>query len=434
MTKLSILDTAFTTKLLTLYSSLAVFLFLSLALILPSGYSYGAAMLFLAGLFFVFKQQSWVMLNKQDWLLGSVLAVFSLVWMLEAWIFGYGISGFDKPFRFVAAIVAMFCLIQYPPKLAFFWFGAALGSILTGVYTVKVILFDGLSRVELGYTTAIIQFGNTSILLAFLSLAGLGWAVSQRKKYFWISLLLFGFLMGLVASVLSGTRGGWIAIPFALLIIYRGLSSHFQWRHVFVGSVLLVFTLVFIYTQPSTGVKERVDLAVAEVKSYYQQGVAATSVGSRLEMWRGGLIIVADNPIYGVGTLGYQQRKSALIQEGELDPFVEHITHLHNEYLERFVKFGLIGLFALILLFFLPLRVFLSYFQHPCLNVRALASAGAVLSVCYIDFSLTHSPLRHNIGVMIFAFTLIVISVLLKYALVNYNSGQNSNIDSLKCG
>ncbi|UQB42430.1 O-antigen ligase family protein [Thiomicrospira microaerophila] len=398
------------------YASLAVFLFCALALIVPSGYSYGAVMLFLAGLFWFFRASSWQQLVLQDWTIILVLALYGMVWVLEGLVFDYGLRGLDQPFRFFAAIIGLLFLLRFPPKPSLFWLGVVIGSFLTGLHSLYIIVLLDLTRVDLGYTHHI-QFGNIALLLGLVSLAGLGWAAEQKDKVFWTALLVVGFLFGLLASLLSGTRGGWVAIPFALLIIYRGLSTSFRWRQVVLGSGALFFVGLFAYLQPVLGVKDRVDLAVQEVGAYYQSGEVATSVGARLEMWRGALIIGQENPVYGVGDGGYQQRKFELIELGELDGFVAQFGHPHNEYLERFVKFGLVGLLSLLLLYFLPLRVFLSFFNDTRSSVRAYATAGAVLCVCYIDFSFTQSFFAHNSGVMVFAFMLIIIWAMLSHSM-----------------
>ncbi|HSP32123.1 MAG TPA: ligase, partial [Halomonas sp.] len=43
------------------------------------------------------------------------------------------------------------------------------------------------------------------------------------------------------------------------------------------------------------------------------------------------------------------------------------------------------------------------------LEVRALAVAGVLLPVAYIDFGLTQTLMEHNSGVMVYAFWLVVL-------------------------
>ncbi|WFE69711.1 O-antigen ligase family protein [Thiomicrospira sp. R3] len=397
------------------YASLAVFLFCALALVVPSGYSYGAVMLFLAGLFWLFRASSWQSLTRQDLVVVLALALYGLVWLLEGWVFDYGVRGWDQPLRFFAALIGLLFLLRFAPKPCLFWLGVVVGSFLTMLHSVYILVLLDLTRVDLGFTNAI-QFGNIALLFGLISLAGLGWAFEQKNKAVWALVLVLGFVFGLLASLLSGTRGGWIAIPFALLIICRGLFPSFRWRHIALGSGVLLLAGFFVYLQPALGVKDRVDLAVQEVGAYYQSGEVATSVGARLEMWRGAWVIGQENPLYGVGNRGYQQRKLELIEQGELDGFVEQFDHPHNEYLERFVKFGAVGLLALLVLYFLPLRLFLGFFNHPRSSVRAYATAGAVLCVCYIDFSLTQSFFAHNSGVMVYAFMLVIVWAMLMHS------------------
>lgn len=407
---------------ISLYGSFAVFLFAAIMLVLPSGYSLGPAMLFIAGLFFAFRKATWQSVDRHTLLIVLALTFYGVVWMAEAVVFDYGMAGFDQPFRFVAAIIALAFLLKYPPKPAFFWAGVGVGAIAVGLFTIDAVLIKGLARGSYEYVNHI-QHGNLALLLGFLALAGMGWASTQRYKWAWYLFLLLALILGLAASLLSQTRGGWIAIPFLLLLAYRGLSTHFKWRQVGWGALLLTLAVVFLYLLPHSPVKERVDLAFDEVMAYYQTGDAVSSVGARLEMWRGGLLIAAEHPWLGVGEQGYQQQKLMLIEVGQLDGFVEQFAHLHNQFLERLVKFGVVGLLALLVLYFLPLRVFLSYFNHPNLSVRSYAVAGGVVGVSYIDFSLTEAFLAYNSVIMIFVFLLVIIWSLLRAANLS-SSGQ----------
>ncbi|MEO8599218.1 MAG: hypothetical protein ABI656_05255, partial [bacterium] len=77
------------------------------------------------------------------------------------------------------------------------------------------------------------------------------------------------------------------------------------------------------------------------------------------------------------------------------------------------VKRGLLGLIALLALYLIPLALFVRRVRDKSKAVRPYAVAGVLLSVSYISFGLTQSFLTHNNGVMIFAFTLVIIWSLL---------------------
>jgi O-antigen ligase len=59
-----------------------------------------------------------------------------------------------------------------------------------------------------------INFGNISLLLGMMSLAGLFLIKETRFKKSFAIISILAFILGVTGSVLSGARGGWLAIPF----------------------------------------------------------------------------------------------------------------------------------------------------------------------------------------------------------------------------
>tara|TARA_R110002072_G_scaffold77606_1_gene180813 strand:- start:1350 stop:1763 length:414 start_codon:yes stop_codon:yes gene_type:complete len=116
-----------------------------------------------------------------------------------------------------------------------------------------------------------------------------------------------------------------------------------------------------------------------------------------------------DKPILGWGHNGYQQGMQSLAEAGVIDPGVVQYEHAHNEFVDTTAKRGALGLLALLVLYLLPLRLFMQQLHAPNLVLRSLAVAGALLPVTYIDFGLSQAFLTHNSGVMIYTFWLAVL-------------------------
>lgn len=389
------------------FTSFAVFLFSAISLVVPTGYSFGSALLLFGGLLYAWRPQAWRLLGSDDWKIIFALLFFAFVWVLEVLLHTQGVSALDKPSRFLAAALVLPLLLRFPPNPYFFWSGLAVGAILTGLWAVWQKVFEGAVRAG-GYTNTI-QFGNISMLLGLLCLAGVSWAYLQPRRNLWLLLLFTGFLMGVTGSIFSGSRGGWIALPVAFFVLYRGFSDLLNARHTLVMTLFLFFAAFLVFSLPQTGVRERLNLAVAEVNNYFDSGHASSSVGARLEMWRASLLIFLEKPLLGWGSEGYMAAKAEQVDDGTLDPFVLNFSHPHNEYLNVAVKRGLLGLAALFLLYLIPLKLFYKGFRIRCLQCRSYAVAGALLSVAYIDFGLTQVFLSHNSGVMIYCFMLVIL-------------------------
>lgn len=390
---------------LTLYTSLAVFLLGALSLVAPSGYSVGAMMLVLAAPCLIVPRGK-LSVNRADLAVIGVMLVYSAVGVIWAFGLGSGWRDVDKPIRFAFAVLALMVVIAYPPRLAWLWAGLAIGAIGAGSWASWQKLVEDITRAT-GHTHAI-QFGNISMLLGMMCLAGLGWAILQRHRLAWLGLLILGAALGMSGSLFSGSRGGWIGAPIMLLVLYRayGRQISVRWR---VGLLtLVVMAGLAVFMIPQTGMQARVLEAFSDIALYVSGDSLATSVGLRFEMWKGAAQLIAERPLLGWGEQGYHTAMQALADAGAIHVDAARYGHAHNEFLDAFAKRGVIGLAVLLALYIVPLRLFVAQLHVSDLNRRSLAAAGALLCVAYIDFGLSQTFLEHNSGVMMFAFLLSV--------------------------
>ncbi|MGM0826315.1 MAG: O-antigen ligase family protein [Pseudomonadota bacterium] len=391
---------------LSLYTSLAVFLLCGISLVVPTGYSLGALMLLLGSVVLLIKRPA-LGLNRQDALVMLAMAAYTLVGVLEAWWDGQGSSGMDKPLRFLLAVPALLLVMAYPPRLAWFWGGIAVGALGAGSWAGWQKLVLEVARAT-GHTHTI-QFGNLSMLLGVLCIAGLGWAFTQPRRNLWVMLFLVAALFGVAGSLFSGSRGGWVGIPFVLLVLLRAYGPLVPKR--FTLAVLAGVVLVggVVYAVPEIGVQGRVHQGVEEVQRYVSGDRSHSSVAARFEMWRGASHLIAEKPLFGWGDNGYAQAMQNLGDKGVINERAARYGHAHNEFIDSFAKRGLVGLMVLLAVYLLPLRFFARALGASDLSLRATATAGALLSVTYIDFGLTQGFLSHNSGVMMYAFLLAVL-------------------------
>ncbi|MGY4877620.1 O-antigen ligase family protein [Vreelandella aquamarina] len=390
----------------TTTTNTAVFLLTALALVVPSGYSLGALILMLAGLGLMLRRGLPVF-SRQDGAVIGVLLAYAIVSITRALWDGQGSRGLDEPLRFIFAIPALYWVMRYPPSQAFLWSGLAMGAAAAGSWASWQKLVEGVDRAT-GYTH-VIQFGNLSMLMGVLCLAGLGWAaVAPRYRRVWVAVLLLGAIGGVLGSLFSGSRGGWIGLPLVLLVLYRGYGRHLTVRLKAAAGVLILLGAGTVYGVPQLGVQERVHQAVSDVQLYISGENRATSVGARFDMWRGAALLIAEKPLTGWGSNGYAEAMSELGENGVIGSYAAQFEHAHNEFIDALAKRGLPGLVALLALYLVPMRLFYQGFDGP-IHQRAVAVAGVLLPVTYIDFGLSQSFLTHNSGIMMYAFLLVVL-------------------------
>lgn len=388
-----------------LYTSVAVFLLGAIALVVESGYSFGAGLLLLGGFYCLFTRPR-PTLSREDVLVLGVLALFGLVQALDLLIHQSGARYMDKPLRFLLAIVPFFLLRRYPPRLSWLWSGLAIGGILTAGWAGYQKLFLHAER-AMGYTH-VIQFGNIAMLTGLFCLAGLGWASVQPRRRLWVALLIAGALGGVLGSLMSGSRGGWVGLPLVLLVLYRAYSEFFSTRVSVLMPTLAVVAVVGVYAVPQLGVQDRVHAAFEDIR-LYREGDADTSLGARFEMWRGASQLAIRKPLLGWGETNYDAGMQQLVEEGRANEIVTAFGHPHNEMLNAAAKRGVVGLAALLALYLVPLRLFAAGLHAPSMTRRSLATAGSLLPVAYIDFGLSQAFFAHNSGVMIYSVWLVVL-------------------------
>lgn len=380
-----------------------MFLFFSLSLVLPSGFSYGAILLFLISIPFLFIKSTWKHLSKEHLLIIFAFCFYAFAWFAEAFIHDLGLRGYDKPSRFFLACFILLYLLKHKPKQSFLWGGIVTGAWATGIWAISEKLLTNVAGVDAHTNT--IQYGNISMLLGLLCLAGFIWAYQREKqRTFWITACLIGFLLGMIASILSGSRGGWIGTPLIIIYILKHYKNIIPKKHIFIGTIILIGIVSGAYMAPSTGVKTRISQAVSDV-SAYQNGQSNTSVGTRFELWRAAFLIIKEKPLLGWGDKGYKDRLSEMKKEKTANPSI--ISHPHNDFLYVGVTRGTLGILSLMLLYFVPFIIFYKSVNKLEGKDTAIPLAGLITIIAYLDFGLSQAFFAHNNGVMIYAFSII---------------------------
>lgn len=391
------------------WSSLALFLLPALSLVLPSGYSYGPALLILVSLFSIRVWWGKWQLPKEVWWMWISFALLALSWLIDNWISGERGSAVEKPLKMLMTLPCLLYMAQRPPQSRWLWHGlviGALGAVGTALYEVFQHLEAwraGGFRAD-GYTNAI-QFGNIALLLGLLALCG--WNVGAPRRALWRAWLVTGFASGLLASLLSGSRGGWLALALVTALAMLYLLSIGHWRAIALVAVLSLGGTWVALNIPQLHLQERISQAKNEVRAYKEQGNAATSVGARLQMWNFGWHLYLEKPLFGWAQQGYMERKRQAIDAKQLDPSLAEFNHPHNELLDAAAKRGTVGLLILLAAYASPLLLFFRLLRSTGnFKARALCMAGAVLPVAYFGFGLTQAFLPHNSGVTVYVFLL----------------------------
>lgn len=391
-----------------IYNSFAVFLLLAISLVIASGFSLGAAMLVLGAVVLFRPNARRARLERDDWLLMAVLAGYFGVHMVLNLAHQAPGREYDAPLRFLLAIPALLLLRAFPLQAAALWNGAAVGAIGAGLLSLWQWLALALERP--GGSTNPIQYGNISALLAMLAACALARAIQLRQSLPWKLLHAAGVLLGLAACLLSGSRGSWLALPFCALVAGWLLLRAGQGRLMLKLGTSALVTIALLALLPNSPLTARMRLAVTEADQYARSANADSSVGARLEMLRVGLQLAPQHLLLGWGKEGMMQAKAQMVRDGLASPSIQEHTHLHNEYVDALVKYGLPGLLTVTALFLVPLGLFAARLRRSASReVRLASAAGVMLMLSYLVFGLTQAFLTHNNGVMMLGFLIAIL-------------------------
>ncbi len=374
------------------YFSVSMALVGALILTTPKGYSIGFYLITLVGFGLWFKSREPILRADIQFFVAPILC-FSLVQLAMSLIDNMSVRDLGTYLPFVLSFFGLWAIRKYKPNEEYFWFGLVAGAVFAAGIAVYQAVFLNMRAV--GFTHPI-QFGNIALLVGMLCFIK---ALMARNFDVTTVLLWVGTACGLIASVLSQTRGGWVAIVlvFTWILVQTTKGWSVKKKLVLISSFFGVLLLIVLL--PESIVTDRVYEAVDELMAFFQSGRQDTSVGSRLAMWSVAWDAFQQSPWFGIGKSGWLLARDMAVSDGRLSAFSADFTHVHNEYLDMATKHGLFGLSSYLFLMLGPMLLFFGpYKQHPNPQVRTLAIAGMVVPMMYLDFGLTQVFLSHNSG------------------------------------
>ncbi len=306
-------------------------------------------------------------------------------------------------------LLFLFCF--FPPLVAikrqnidltipFLWGLLATGPILAGIaiYSVHV---NGLARACLGYNA--IVFGDMAMLNSLLIGAAL---VTGRLDGWGKFIGIIAMLASLYASILSGTRGAWLALPFVLFLFFCLLRKHVAWKQI--GVFVTVLT-VLIFALPNNHVNTGMIRIGKGIEQFITGEKLNTSEGERIMIWQIALSVWQENPLLGTGIGDFKHETKSRIEKG-LTNLMDNYGHAHNIYLDALATTGLLGFSALLVAFFLlPGRILLSIgLEWPRKQSNFPVLAGMTLLICFAVFGLTEGWLARSPMISVFLFGLLV--------------------------
>ena len=312
----------------------------------------------------------------------------------------------DSASRVVFFVPVLLLLLKYPIKTCVLSYSIPLG----GMVSVCIALYDKFILnlpPEQNPRIMHIQGGDISMSLGILSLIIALYAYQKREVKLTV-LSVIGSLCGIVGSLLSTARGGWIALPLLLIIIlwiYRhSLSKRFFLT--FFG--IIAVASVGISQMPNNRIMERINVAQKDIQLYLDKNNGNTSLGARFEMWKSAIAMAKEKPLFGWGIQGATEKRKQETKEKIATGNIGQFTHAHNQYLDDLSKRGIVGLLALLAVLFIPLRAFMEKLNTTNDEIKLIATLGVAHILSVMIYSLSQGFLVHNSGTIFYFFLTIV--------------------------
>ena len=325
-------------------------------------------------------------LRTYNWYTLGMLA-FLVAIMFQQLVMHYWLPRqFDALSRFTLALPLFLLLRQFPSRnLRAIGWGCAAGAIAVGAWALIAQPQGGwtdASRASNAYTNAI-PFGDTALLLAFLSVFTLGW--DGPRDWRMLAVKLLALVGGGYASYLSGSRGGWITIPiFAIL-----LGCQFHWfvhkKRLWVAALaIVVCTAALLSTER---VERRLEDATTDFSALHH-GDENTSVGLRLQLWQASFRLFTEHPVYGVGKGKLERALGDLAAHGQARTEIVN-ERAHSDFFSTIAETGAIGAVCLLIFYFGLTVHFWCERRNQDPTIRAAAYSGLAVSFSTIVFGLT---------------------------------------------
>lgn len=253
----------------------------------------------------------------------------------------------------------------------------------------RELSFSGLNPIPLATTLV--------MYLCVLSLSLLMFDYNKKESL----IIIVGVFFLVFSIIMTETRSAWlctIAITPITIYAYR--------KHISNGKRIILLSLISIvslYLSFSNEINTRVQKTISEVH-YIADGNFETSIGVRLQLWKTSLEIIGNSHyIFPTKEEDIKKYFKVKLAKGDITRYTfYHIGNSHNQYLNSWMRSGLLGLISTVVLIIAPpIGIYLSYgFNRSLLIITVCTSV--LLS------SMTEVPLTQISSYQAYLMTLLI--------------------------
>ena len=252
--------------------------------------------------------------------------------------------------------------------------------IITSVVLATIHFFysfaTGLEERYIGTASSQITYANLLVTFLILSIYFLSKNILSKNIVFFICIFVLSYLW-----ILTGTRGPLISLVVASIVILLWSKN----TNIF---ILAFFMISLIILTPNTLSDRLSNLLTLE--SHDSAYISDQSLKERAAYLDYGLHKISTNPFYGSGPQNVEGDMGSYLSENNFN--VPSRDHLHNEFIDISVKFGLPGLILLLI-------CYLSFYKNSHGSNKKLIT---LILISLILSQLTQSHFAHHQAITFF--------------------------------
>jgi O-antigen ligase len=362
--------------------SLAAFIVPLASVNMPSALYYAAVALVFLSLAALLVRSESIPLSKAEKIMLATWVIYPAFTALDLWFrTGWIWIEFQEPSRFLLVLPIFLLVRRVGVSQQTITLGVFAGAVIAGGYGLYQKQVLGVGRASGGTSGLIAAFGDISLILGVMCVALLQPYWKRRKT--WILVAFVGLILGVVASLASGTKGGWMSMPVLCWVAVDLLEKPTYRKRFAVLAAFFILALLVWFFVPF--IQQRLGVMLPAIYEYFVNGVVADgSAGIRLALWHSATLIFIDNPWFGTGPGTFYLEKLELINAGRIPNVMPGLLGPHSQFFNGIFESGIFG----------PLMVYSIYgsfiwfcrlhFQQN----KALATTGVLMAVGFIDFGL----------------------------------------------
>lgn len=353
-----------------------------------------------------------IKLNRVEKSLIIIMLIYIAPFIMEVILFGSNIRILDKPAKVLLLIPLIPLLnaarINYRYLLTAFIISSGL-----------LLCMAGYDKYILGYQRAgqeinALQFGAIAIAISSVALAFTA-ALTQHplRHRFYLILLVTIATSGLMAGIISQSRGSIIAIPISLILIsllyFPRLNLNKTKTTIAIG-ICLILSSALIY---NSSVMKRFQNSIDNAVSFSQGSRTNTSSGIRLGLWKVSLEAGLTAPVIGMGQQDFVDYKNKQVKLGHYGRELKKFDNSHNTYVNAFARRGLIGLSAVILFLGFPIYFGIQAWRREPQSVAPYAVGLTAFGSVFFISNITQEIIFLNTGIIMYTGLLVILTSLL---------------------